>query len=280
MTAEAFQGRIRSYTRPVMPNSFERLRNTWESLGEEDPLWAIVSEPDKKECGWEMTDFLKSGEEVVERYLRLLRQHGGPEMFDEVLDFGCGVGRLTLAWKRHARTVTGVDISRSMIERGHRLLEGCDAIRLELNQKENLSAFADEQFAIVFSHIVLQHMPWEYARTYLQEFARVCSPGGWVAFQLPAQPANSQLLPRLRRSIVDRLPFGLGATYRRWRKGSSALFDMHFTSPHKVKAVLLRSGLHEIHREPDESAGASTKGFIYLYRKPLDQAGVTPTGVA
>ncbi|HEY5704352.1 MAG TPA: methyltransferase domain-containing protein [Terrimicrobiaceae bacterium] len=251
-----------------MPSSFQRLQKTWESLGEDDPLWAIVSEPDKKGGRWETVDFLKSGDEVVDRYLRLLQQHGGPETFEEVLDFGCGVGRLTLSWSRHARTVTGVDISRSMIERGRRLLAGCDAITLELNQAEKLSIFSDERFDLVFSHIVLQHLPWGYAKVYLREFARVCRPGGWVAFQLPTCPGQPQFFPRLRRSIVDHLPFGLGEAYRRQRKGSSVLFDMHFTSPDKVKAVLSRSGLNEIHREPDDSAGAGTKGFVYLYRKP------------
>jgi ubiquinone/menaquinone biosynthesis C-methylase UbiE len=252
-----------------MPSSFERLQKTWECLGEEDPLWAIVSEPDKKGGRWRMADFLRSGDEVVDRYLQLLRRHGGPDAFDDVLDFGCGVGRLSLAWSRHARSVTGVDISRSMIERGRYLLTGHDAITLELNQEEELALFTDQRFDLVFSHVVLQHMPWECATVYLGEFFRVCRPGGWVAFQLPADPGRSQFLPRLRRSIVDRLPFGLGEAYRRRRKGNSVLFDMHFTSPEKVKAVLTRSGLDEIHCEPDESAGGGTKGFLYLCRKAL-----------
>jgi len=251
-----------------MPESFERLQKTWESLGDEDPLWAILSEPDKKAGRWQLDEFLQTGNQTVERYWQLLRRHKCPEILGQVLDFGCGVGRLTLAWTLHAQHVTGVDISQPMIEKGRQIMAEQKNVRLELNQTDNLSMFRDGQFDLVFSHIVLQHIPWKYAQTYLREFARICKPGGWVAFQLPSRSHRSQLLPRIRRWIIDHLPFGLDMAWRRWRRGSSVLFNMHFTPPSKVKALLEDAGLQEMHREFDKSAGEETEGFLYLYRKP------------
>lgn len=250
-----------------MSESLKRLQETWETLGTEDPLWAIHSDPAKKGNRWDLEEFLGSGNGVIDRYAALLAAQGAPARFEKVLDFGCGVGRLTLAWTRHADRVTGVDISGPMIEQGRRILAGQEAVRLELNQAENLALFPDASFDLVFSHIVLQHIPWKYAQGYLREFARVCKPGGWVAFQLPSRPLLPQTGARIRRWIVDRLPFGLGAAYRRWKHGTSVLFNMHFTPPEKVRAVLTAAGLREIHREPDRSAGNETEGFIYLYRR-------------
>lgn len=250
-----------------MSESFKRLQETWEILGDEDPLWAIASEDDKRGGRWDLQEFLASGNEVVDRYWRLLKAQGVPEPMDSVLDFGCGVGRLTLAWTRHAQRATGVDISGSMIEKGRQLMAAEDTVRLELNQRSDLSLFPDGSFDLVFSHIVLQHMPWKIAQGYLAEFARVCKPGGWVVFQLPYDPGRSQFFALLRKRLVDRLPFGLAGAYRRWRRGTSQIFEMHFTTPEEVGALLSRSGLEVRHCEPDESAGLGTRGFIYLARK-------------
>jgi ubiquinone/menaquinone biosynthesis C-methylase UbiE len=197
----------------------------------------------------------------------LLTAHGGPDVLDSVLDFGCGVGRLTMAWTRHARRATGVDISGPMIEKGRQLMAKQDAVRLELNQKSDLSMFPDASFDLVFSHIVLQHMPWEIAQGYVAEFTRICRPGGWVMFQLPYDRGSSQLGPRFRKWLVDHLPFGLAGAYRRWRRGTSQIFEMHFTSPEKVETVLSRHRVEVRHREPDKSAGPGTRGFIYVARK-------------
>lgn len=250
-----------------MSDSFKHLQQTWESLGNEDPLWAIASEPDKKGGRWELSEFLASGDAVVERYRQLLRAHGAPETFGTVLDFGCGVGRLTLAWTRHTPRATGVDISKPMIEQGRKLMTGQTAVRLELNQQNDLSMFPDASFDLVFSHIVLQHMPWKIARGYIAEFARICKPGGWVAFQLPFDRGSAQLGPRFRKWLVNRLPFGLADAYRRWRRGTSRVFEMHFTPSEAVETALTRGQIEVMHREPDESAGSGTKGFLYLARK-------------
>jgi len=250
-----------------MSDSFKRLQHTWESLGVEDPLWAIASEPGKKGNRWEVQDFLASGDEVVDRYWLLLERAGAPDKIGAALDFGCGVGRLSLAWKRRAESVTGVDISAPMIERGRRLAADASGVRLELNRRPDLSMFCDACFDLVFSHIVLQHMPWKIARGYLAEFARVCRPGGWIAFQLPSDAGRPETAARIRRWLVDHVPFGLGRVYRRWRRGASELFDMHFTSRKKVEDLLASLGVEAVLLEPDASAGPGTRGYIYVCRK-------------
>ncbi len=260
-----------------MRHSFERLKNTWLELGRHDPLWAVVTREDKRGGKWDLPEFFATGEQDVARYHQLLtRRAGSPPQLDEVLDFGCGVGRLSRAWSRRAKQVTGVDISPTMIEKARSFLADTNNITFLVNEQPDLSLFPDEKFELVFSHICLQHMAWPIAAGYLREFARVCRDGGWVAFQLPARRRTKINADVIRRRIVELLPFGLDRVYRRWRRGCGALFEMHLTAPKRVEQTAAQAGLCELHREPDSSAGETIEGFIYLFQKRKSHSSAAP----
>ena len=104
-----------------MSRDLERLRSTWRVLGEQDPLWAILSRPDKRGNRWDIDEFFRSGEAEIagiENYRASLNR---PERRGVALDFGCGVGRLTRALSTRYASVIGVDISSSMIGRAKEL---------------------------------------------------------------------------------------------------------------------------------------------------------------
>jgi SAM-dependent methyltransferase len=218
---------------------------------------------------WEPAEFIRTGERDVERLHQLLiTRAGAMERFQHVLDFGCGVGRLSRAWGRRADHVTGIDISPGMLATGRELLRDQTNVELVLNANPDLRQWPDSTFDLVFSYICLQHMPWSLAAVYLAEFARVCRPGQLVTFQLPARRLGGSTAARLRQRIVDLLPFGLDRTYRRWRHGSSAVFEMFYTSAAEVEECAIRVGLKLIHKKPDHGAGPGTEGYFYAFRKP------------
>lgn len=145
-------------------------------------------------------EFLQTGQSVVGRYRQILSRLGAPAHFDRLLDFGCGIGRLTLAWAPHANRVIGVDVSPPMIVKrkgGYRL-----RAELVLNTTADLKISEDDSFDLIFSHIV-QHIPWEHAAGYIREFARVCRPGGWVIFQLPVRGTLHHHSGGVRNSSSD-----------------------------------------------------------------------------
>ena len=249
-------------------SSLEQLRTTWSELGAHDPLWAVVTKADKRGGKWDRRDFFQTGEQQVAQYHDALRRFAGaPRQFDHILDFGCGVGRLSLAWSRRAARVTGVDISPGMIARGKEFAADTSNVELRLNEAGDLRCFPAEQFDLVFSHICLQHIPWPLTAGYLAEFARVCRRGGWVAFQLPSKNLQQISAAAIRKWLVESLPFGLDRAYRKWRHGCAVIFDMYFTPPEKVIEVTNRAGLTELHREADQSAGAAVESFVYLLQK-------------
>lgn len=256
-------------TSPSSSSEVARIKSVWETLGREDPFWAVISWPERRGGRWTLEEFLATGEADIQRYRGLLRSRtNAPEHFRHVLDFGCGVGRLSRLWARHADRVTGVDISAPMLEQARRIAGDVPGVSFVLNQAENLQSLGSAEFDLVFSHICLQHMPWPLAQGYLREFARVCKRSGWVVFQLPACAVSAELAGLWRRRLVDSLPFGLGAAWRKWRHGSAAVFEVFYTPSETVRLAALGAGLEFIHAEPNVDAGTHTEGYIYFFRKP------------
>ena len=99
---------------------------------------------------------------------------------ENILDFGCGVGRLTRAWAPYAGSITGIDIAEEMVRLGKELNQDVSNVVLVLNQHADLRGIADSSIELVFSHICLQHMPFNLAAEYIGEFARVVRPGGYT----------------------------------------------------------------------------------------------------
>jgi ubiquinone/menaquinone biosynthesis C-methylase UbiE len=155
-----------------------------------------------------------------------------------------------------------------MIAKGNEFAKDTPNVELRLNDAGDLRCFPDERFDLVFSHICLQHIPWQLTAGYLTEFARVCRRGKWIAFQLPSQNLKKISAAAIRKMFVELLPFGLDRAYRRWRHGYPVLFDMHFVPVEEVIKSAKRDGLIEIHRESDRSAGESIESFIYIFRRP------------
>ena len=251
-------------TEDLAATEFAALQETWQTLGKDDPLWAILTDPDRRGRGWDLEEFLATGEADVAKYEVLLHDAGHSGSFASVLDFGCGVGRLSLAWGRRATAVTGVDIAAAMIERGRQIVATEPNVRLLVNDDVDLRQFRDGTFDLAFSHICLQHMPWLLAAGYIEEFARITTPGGFVAFQLPSRGRPGR---PTRRRIVDALPAGVRTRYRRWRHGTAAVFDMYYTRPEDVVAVAAGAGLELLIQQPDESAGVGIEGYIYVFRR-------------
>ncbi len=246
----------------------DELQRTWETLGKDDPLWAVLSHADKRNGRWSVEEFLATGEvEVAHLHELLMKKAGAPAKFLHVLDFGCGVGRLSLAWSKRSAEVTGVDIAQSMVQRAREICAARANLNFVLNPHPDLRLFPDGRFDLACSLICLQHMPWSIASRYVTEFGRVIGNGGWVVFQIPTGESAGTAASRLRRRLVDLLPGFLAASYRRWRHGTSAVFDMHFTPAAEVERVAAGAGLKLLARVPDESAGRGSEGFLFVFRK-------------
>ena len=184
----------------------ERQRRDWEELAEFNPEWAVLSEPEARFAGWDLDEFFRRGGEQIERTMAVASELGVPRRLGSVLDFGCGVGRLSRELGGRFESYVGVDISAGMVERARALNDKFGNCEFLVNDRPDLSRFGDGEFDAVVSFIVLQHMPdRDLIRRYLGEFARVLAPGGLIAFQLPSEmPLIYRVLWRKRLYRVAR----------------------------------------------------------------------------
>ena len=173
-----------------LPVDLGDVQRDWTKLGEDDPLWAVLIQPGTRGGRWDVDDFLATGRAEIDASLDHLRRLMPLPTLDRVLDFGSGAGRLSQALAAHATSVVGVDISEPMIRTARRL-DRSDRCEFVLNQRSDLSVFDDESFDLVYSSLVLQHMPLDVALTFLREMSRVLRPGGALVVQVAATPTRS-----------------------------------------------------------------------------------------
>ena len=218
----------------------------WETLAQLDPLWAILSDNRLQFGKWNREEFFASGE----REIALLMSSCGISRGDNgrVLDFGCGVGRLTKALLPYFSEVYGVDISAEMIRLAKEYTPSCTFL---LNQRGDLSLFPDNFFDFVYSNIVLQHQQTRnIAKSYIAEFLRIVKPGGVVVFQMPYKLSfRNALQPRRRLySLFSSLGIPAKFLYERLRLNPMRTISL---SVREIKNTILaaRGQLLQLHSD-------------------------------
>lgn len=250
------------------PMSLKELKAVWTEFGKRDPLWAVLTEPGRKDGKWDLDDFFRTGREEIKDVL----VHIKPNIFDipkkRALDFGCGAGRLTQALAGVFEEVIGLDISPTMIEQAEKLNRHGSRCRFVLNDRDDLSLFPDGHFDFVYSSITLQHIDPVYSRKYIRELLRVLVTGGMLVFQIPERPVR----------WPDRLFYRLDR--RRWyrherRKAGDIIMEMHGLSRRKVARLVAEGGGSIFYVQTNYASGEKWLAWKYFVHKPRFELRLT-----
>jgi ubiquinone/menaquinone biosynthesis C-methylase UbiE len=161
--------------------------DAWERLAQEDPLWAICFRKDARGGKWDLEEFLASGRTEIEWAWGVLAEADAiPARRRLAVDFGCGVGRLTQALTGKVDEVIGIDASATMLELATEL-----AVDLPCTFARDLSGVADGSVDVIYSSLVLQHVPVEDLPRYLAEFQRVLAKDGCGLLHYPIAPRST-----------------------------------------------------------------------------------------
>jgi SAM-dependent methyltransferase len=247
----------------------QTLRKNWDLFAEADPLYAVISWPEKKGRRWDEKAFFENGVQEVHRFLKYLRGQGVKLKKGKALDFGCGVGRITRALTPHFRKVTGVDLSARMIglaRRYNRSMRRCDFV---LNGRPDLGSFKDGTFDFVYSSLTLQHMKPAYALSYIREFIRVLRPGGIALFQMPAFHRPRTLPGRIKKIIKAAVPGAFWAPYHAFQRLilHQPVVEMNTLGRERVVTALRRAGARVLDVRTDPNAGPEWPGYRYCVVK-------------
>ena len=164
-------------------------------------------------CGqrdWDPDEFFATGAEDVNEWMDWI---GDRLERGRMLEIGCGLGRMTVAFASEFEQVDGVDISAEMIEQA-KALDPPGNVRYRVITGDGLDGIEDSAYDFVGSRAVFQHIPTEIAiASYLKEIARVLRPGGQALLQFNTAPIG--IARRIAYALPDPL---LPRTSRRYMR--------------------------------------------------------------
>jgi len=173
--------------------------DAWRRWGEIDPYFAVLTAPEFHSNKMERSkdEFFASGVAHVDGVVRRIRQYFPDARFESALDFGCGVGRLTIPLGSHYSEVIGVDISPAMLEEAR-----ANAARMQLGNVQ--FALSDDALSaaagpldLVHTFIVLQHIPVKRGLDYVARMVSLLRPGGVVSLHFTVDRQGNHLRDRV-----------------------------------------------------------------------------------
>ena len=133
-----------------------------EQFYADEPLFAVLNAARYRTANRTtrvVAEFFDTGEAYVANLLGFIRSHFDQHFTAEnVLEFGCGPGRLAIPFARHVPRVVAVDASPAMLESARRFAGEFGAQNVELLSTEAF-ARSGERFDLVNCHLVLQRLP-------------------------------------------------------------------------------------------------------------------------
>jgi trans-aconitate methyltransferase len=158
------------------------MRNTdsdWNAIGLSDPYYGVITDEKFRRENMDAekrAEFFASGKTDIDFVLSKVPV--GIHM-REALDFGCGVGRLSLALTSHFEAVTGVDVSEGMLNEAR-----SNAATDNIRNVAFVNRIPDKAFDLITSYIVFQHIPPAKGMDIFRTLLSRVKIGGAIAIQM------------------------------------------------------------------------------------------------
>lgn len=179
------------------------MRAFWDERARENSLYFINNSLTYR--GTDEDEFWASGPADLDAVLGALGVSIGPE--DDIVEIGCGIGRMTLPMAERGRSVRALDVSAEMLAQARVGRASRDNVTWVHGDGASLAGIEDESADGCLSYVVLQHIPdADVICAYIREMGRVLRAGGWAAFQV----SNDETVHRPRQTLRNRLRARLG----------------------------------------------------------------------
>jgi ubiquinone/menaquinone biosynthesis C-methylase UbiE len=169
MLKRAAAAAARLVGRPLPAASRHHYKHVWTALSATEDaakLW-VQGSTDEAELD-------RTARNDAERFQRVLHI----TLDDDVLEIGCGVGRVGKALAPLCRTWIGCDVSPRMLRYAARRLEGLPNVRFVEISGYDLQPIPAESVDVVYCTVVFMHLTEWDRYNYIEEARRVLRPGG------------------------------------------------------------------------------------------------------
>jgi len=235
---------------------FERIHHEWEYLGEKDPYWSVMTQPQFHLDRFEehRQAFYASGKYACDIFLAALRRNGvNPHHLTTCLEVGCGVGRVTPYLAAAFEQVIATDISAHHLQIAEKHLADQEAKNVTLQQWQNTEALKHlPAVEAIYSVITLQHNPPPVMAWMIQQLLAALKPEGVAFLQIPTY--RTGYLFEIERYLHTPTPNSL---------------EMHFLPQHEVFRLIAASDCRCLEVREDGMIGDEEKMLSnsFLIRK-------------
>jgi 2-polyprenyl-3-methyl-5-hydroxy-6-metoxy-1,4-benzoquinol methylase len=161
---------------------FSNTDRDWEYYGKNDPYYGVFTHKDFRSNTLDeetIARFFQSGDEYVGQVIDAVHGYFGTDFTPrKVLDFGCGVGRLIVPFAKRYESVTGIDISTSMIAEAKKNCHKFGLSNVIFIQSDDQLSRLSETFDLIHSYIVFQHIPVRRGEIIFRRLLSALNPGG------------------------------------------------------------------------------------------------------
>ncbi len=176
-------------TDDILKQMFERIHQEWEFLGEKDPYWSVVTQPQYHLDQFEghREEFYASGNYSADIFLAALRRNNiNYNHMQTCLEVGCGVGRVTTHLSPYFPKIIAADISKHHIYLAQKQLNSKNINNVEFQHWSDFYVLNNlPQVDCIMSIITLQHNPPPIIAWILKKLFAALKPGGVAYFQVP-----------------------------------------------------------------------------------------------
>jgi SAM-dependent methyltransferase len=222
---------------------WNRTKRTWTTLGEDRPFHSVLTDDrfsPQRVAAFE-SEFWESGELEAKTFIDYLASLGAPSVADATLiEFGCGVGRVTVPLARRCGRVVAYDISAPhlALARERAAMLGCTNIYTIAIDKDVPTEF--EPCDVFYSRIVLQHNPPPIIGHILRKLIGALRRGGIGVFQVPTYCAGYRF--DLSAALKSRQPLDM---------------EMHCFPQGELFSLIAEAGAQCIEVREDDAPGRS-----------------------
>lgn len=179
----------------------------WETVGETAPYHSVLTSDEYRPERFAENEisFFESGKHDLALILALLDRIGRPaESFCRCLEFGCGVGRVTVQLAANFSEVLAVDISRPHLRLAQKHLAALGLTNVSFLQATPEDLHPGTHYDLWFSRLVLQHNPPPVTLEILNRMFAGLAPGGVAIFHVPTYQIGYYF--KITDYLTDRLP--------------------------------------------------------------------------
>ena len=172
-----------------------KIKTAWEHLGDEKAHYSVLSNddflPDKLDGS--IDTFWGSGNTEAAQAVRALDLYGSTQLEKKVcVEYGCGVGRVTVSLAKSFKFVHAYDISRNHLDLARARANEVGTTNIAFHECANDFRVAMEPCDFFYSVIVLQHNPPPVIAELIRIALTALKPGGIAMFQVPTHITGYQ----------------------------------------------------------------------------------------